>query len=142
VIYVGAYVICLDAEGRVLLARIAEPELDSGHWTLPGGGLLLGETPEDGAIREFVEETGLAVHLEGPCTPYSQFFPVSIGFAGRPLHFLGFVFRGRVVGGELRAEVDGSTDGAAWFSRTEMLDLPLVELSRQAMAMAWPDEQG
>ena len=140
-IYVGAYVICLDADGRILLARISEPEANSGCWTVPGGGLLLGEKPEAGAIREFAEETGLVVELDGLSTSYSQFLAESISFAGRPLHFLGFVFRGHVAGGELRDEVDGTTDRAAWFSRAEVLDLPLVGLSRQAMAVAWPDEK-
>lgn len=33
----------------------------AGLWEFPGGKLLTGESPEDGAIRECVEETGLVV---------------------------------------------------------------------------------
>ena len=36
----------------------------SGQWFLPGGAVERGELPEDGARREFVEETGLDVDGE------------------------------------------------------------------------------
>lgn len=50
-----------DAEGRVLLGRHAE----GGAWLLPGGSIEPGEVPADAAIREMLEETGLAVRLTG-----------------------------------------------------------------------------
>jgi 8-oxo-dGTP diphosphatase len=142
VVRVGGYVVCLDAERRLLLARIHEPTPDDGRWTLPGGGLRLGETPEAGAIREVAEETGLVVELDGLAASYTRFFPRSATFGGRPLHFLGFVYRGHVVGGTLRDEVGGTTDRCGWFSRAEMDELPLVGLAREAMPIAWPDGPG
>lgn len=37
---------------------------DNGKWTLPGGHLEKGESPNEGAIRELYEETGIRVwHL-------------------------------------------------------------------------------
>lgn len=36
--------------------------LGGGWWGLPGGGLHSGEVPEDGAIRELYEETGIEVN--------------------------------------------------------------------------------
>jgi ADP-ribose pyrophosphatase YjhB (NUDIX family) len=49
---------------QVLLCRRAiEPR--RGLWTLPGGFMELGETTEQGALRETVEEAGARVELEG-----------------------------------------------------------------------------
>lgn len=45
-------------DGRVLMVRHRHDGLD--YWTLPGGGLEPGESPENGARREVREETGLS----------------------------------------------------------------------------------
>jgi hypothetical protein len=44
----------------------------------------------------------------------------------------------RVVGGDLRDEVDGTTDAAAWFSRDEIADLRLVYLAKFGAGLAFP----
>lgn len=46
----------IDERGRILLIRRA----DNLRWAMPGGGLDVGETPAQGAVREALEETGLA----------------------------------------------------------------------------------
>jgi ADP-ribose pyrophosphatase YjhB (NUDIX family) len=49
-------------DGRVLLCRRAiEPR--RGYWTLPAGFMELGETVEQGALRETEEEAGAQVEL-------------------------------------------------------------------------------
>lgn len=51
-------------DGKVLMCRRAiEPRL--GFWTLPAGYLELGETVEEGAIREAAEEAGAAIAIDG-----------------------------------------------------------------------------
>ena len=52
-------VLCLDADGRILLMHWADPHDGSRLWELPGGGIDPGETPLAAARRELVEETGL-----------------------------------------------------------------------------------
>ena len=59
---VGAVV--LREDGAVLLVRRARPPA-VGSWTLPGGKVEEGETPELAIAREVLEETGLRVEV-GP----------------------------------------------------------------------------
>ena len=56
---IGSYSLCLDDEGRILLARLSALEVDVGAWTMPGGGIEFGEHPDAAAVRELEEETGL-----------------------------------------------------------------------------------
>ena len=53
--------VVLVADGRVLLQQGFDPgRPEAGSWWLtPGGGLNDGESAEDGAVREVLEETGL-----------------------------------------------------------------------------------
>jgi len=55
---IGAIV--FDEQGRLLLVQRANPPAQ-GKWSLPGGRLEPGETPETGVVREVREETGLDV---------------------------------------------------------------------------------
>jgi 8-oxo-dGTP diphosphatase len=57
IIGVGAVVI---DRGRVLLVRRGQEPL-KGEWSLPGGALELGETLQQGVVREVLEETGVTV---------------------------------------------------------------------------------
>jgi ADP-ribose pyrophosphatase YjhB (NUDIX family) len=50
-------------DGRILLCR-RNIEPRRGFWTLPAGFMELGETTEQGAIRETVEEAGAEIALE------------------------------------------------------------------------------
>jgi 8-oxo-dGTP pyrophosphatase MutT (NUDIX family) len=53
----GTHVYLLDEMGRVLLMK----RTDTGGWGLPGGFMEPGETLEEAARREVLEETGLTV---------------------------------------------------------------------------------
>ena len=59
---VGAVV--RDGEGRFLLVRRAR-DPQAGRWSLPGGRIEAGETPEEALAREVWEETGLEVAVGG-----------------------------------------------------------------------------
>ncbi len=61
VIGVGAVIV---QDGRVVLVRRGHEPL-AGQWSLPGGGVEVGETLEEAVVREMREETGLEVDV-GP----------------------------------------------------------------------------
>ncbi len=58
------------AEGTVLLFCDTDPGLPASRWWVtPGGGIDVGETPREAAVRELFEETGLRIiedQLVGP----------------------------------------------------------------------------
>ena len=99
--------------GRVLLVRRGHEPL-KGRWSLPGGLLDVGESLENGVIREVAEETGLQVrplelielldriHREGDRVRY---------------HFVIADYLCRVIGGELQAASDA--DAVRWVERAE-----------------------
>lgn len=57
-------------QGRVLLCRRAIMPR-AGFWTLPAGFLEMGETAEEGALREAMEEARAVLALEGILGVYS-----------------------------------------------------------------------
>ena len=54
----------MNGDGRVLLVKRAHEPL-KGEWSLPGGGVEVGETLDAAVVRELFEETGLIVSV-GP----------------------------------------------------------------------------
>lgn len=59
--YQRAAVYCPDREGKVWAIK---PH-GQNFWALPGGHLEPGESPDQAAMREMTEETGVVVHLQG-----------------------------------------------------------------------------
>ncbi len=95
------------SEQRILLAV----RRDLRGWELPGGHLHVGESPEDGLIREVHEETGHDVVIDRHVGTY-----VRTGF--RP--YTSSVFTCRVTGGELRPSIE--TPVVRWFDIAELPD--------------------
>ncbi len=120
-------------DDQILLARIAPGYPSPGSWTLPGGGLDMGEAPEEALVRELAEETGLDGDVGSILGINSIFFPAS---ADRPqaLHWLRIVYHVAVRGIPV-GETDGSTDLAAWVPLAEVAALPTVELVDYALTL-------
>jgi ADP-ribose pyrophosphatase YjhB (NUDIX family) len=125
-------------DDRVLLCRVAQGNLGAGLWTLPGGGLEFGEAPGDAAVREVAEETGLHARITGDPVIHSDTgeWPFSAGPV--TYHTVRFVYPMEVVGGAERREVDGSTDGCAWFALDELSMLASQDLVADLVTRAVP----
>ena len=131
---VGAYALCLDDAGRILLCRIAPSVAPGEIWTLPGGGLDFGEPPEVAVIRELSEEAGYTGEVVALADVADRV--LRDVKEGDRLHAIRIVYRVRITGGELRDEVDGSTDTCAWFTPREAEQLHLGKLARRALVLA------
>jgi 8-oxo-dGTP pyrophosphatase MutT (NUDIX family) len=132
---IGAYALCV-SDGRLLACRAAATEVEAGWWTLPGGGIDFGEAPDVGALRELEEETGLVGRVDDLVALYSELLPANERRG--PVHSLQAVYRVTIVGGELRSEIDGSSDLAAWLTPLELERTQRVELLRRATELAFP----
>jgi ADP-ribose pyrophosphatase YjhB (NUDIX family) len=101
-------------DGHVLLCHVSPGNQGEGLWTLPGGGLDFGESPEAAVVREVEEETGLVAAITGPPSIHSD-TGVWVRRSGNVrYHHVRFVYPMAVAGGEERLEVDGSTDAFDW----------------------------
>ncbi len=127
----AAYVVCRDVDDRLLLTRFVTPgHPDDGKWTMPGGGMEWGETPEQTAAREVEEETGLHATIGPVVGVFSRWFTAPESARGEPGHTIGVVYEASDRDGRLRAEFDDdtTTDAAGRFTLSQVRELPRVEL--------------
>lgn len=99
----AAAVVLLDDQSRALLIR---QNYGAGLWGIPGGAVEPGESPQEAAVREAREETGLEVELEYLVGVYCL-RPERLG--------LRFVFKAHVSDGELQQFPTAEISGARWW---------------------------
>lgn len=131
---IGAYGMCWDESGRLLLVRASPSSVRPGCWLLPGGGIEHGEHPVDAVVRELAEETGLAVTVTGLRDVVAEVVSRPPGLE----HTDGIVYDLAVTGGDLRAEQGGSSDGASWLAPAQARRLPLSGLAARVLGAAGP----
>lgn len=97
---IAAFAIIFNDEGSVLLCH----RRDMDAWNLPGGGLEIGELPDECVVREVREETGLEVSVER-----------LVGVYGKPgRNELVFAFTCKITGGGLK--ITSESDANRYFS--------------------------
>jgi 8-oxo-dGTP diphosphatase len=121
---IAAYGVCLDDEGRILLARASPAITLQGRWFLPGGGVDHGESPTESLTREMEEESGLTVTVGSLFEVLSDVRTIPDGTS---LHTVRIIYRVASWSGALRPEVGGTTDAVGWFTPEEVRDMPLAD---------------
>jgi ADP-ribose pyrophosphatase YjhB (NUDIX family) len=120
----AASAVVVDRVGRILLHRRADNEL----WSIPGGGMEVGERIADTVVREVREETGLEVEPEAIIGIYSNPQHVVEYGDGEVRQQFSVCFACRLVGGEL-ATSDESLE-VGFFTPAEIEAMPMHESIR------------
>ncbi|MFF3329522.1 NUDIX hydrolase [Streptomyces sp. NPDC002888] len=125
---VAAYAICV-RDGHILLARSPADD-GTPEWVLPGGGMEHGEHPHDTVVREVEEETGYRIEVTALLGVDSsrRTFPGRLLRRPADHHGVRLLYEGRIIGGDLRNEVNGSTDMAAWQDLDALAGLRRIRL--------------
>src|SRR6478735_2358341 len=111
--------VVVDELGRIALVH----RRDNGLWALPGGGMELGESIEDCAVREVKEETGLDVEITGLVGVYTSPNHVMKYDDGEVRQQFSLCFKTNLLGGELAFDSE-STD-IAWVAQDAIAELPM-----------------
>jgi 8-oxo-dGTP diphosphatase len=118
-------------DGRVLIVRRGRPPAH-GLYSLPGGGVELGETLEQAVIREVREETGLAI---APIGLVGFREAIARDAAERvERHFVILPFAARWVGGEVALNEELAE--AHWLEPDELAGLKTTEGLAEIVAAA------
>lgn len=118
----GAFVV---RGGKVMLVRRGiEPY--KGWWDIPGGFLAPDEHPEDGAVREVLEETGLRVRI-------TNLVGIFIDTYGDDMseHTLNIYYRAEVAEGVAEPRTDAVEIG--WFGPDELPEKIAFDHARAAL---------
>lgn len=116
---------------RILLVLRGRPPFQ-GYWSLPGGGVELGETLAEAVIREVREETGLLVE---PIRSLGHADAINYDEAGRvQFHYLIMHFECQLLGGDLSAADDAAD--VRWASPAEARQLLITDTVERALTWA------
>ncbi|MFC7278574.1 NUDIX hydrolase [Paractinoplanes rhizophilus] len=116
----SANVVVVNDEGHILLIRRS----DNDNWALPGGGMDLGESLPDTAVRETAEETGIDVEVTGLVGIYTDPRHVILYTSNNEARQeFSVVFTARPVGGTPQTS-DESTE-VRWVEPEQIEALPM-----------------
>jgi 8-oxo-dGTP diphosphatase len=112
-------------DGRVLLVRRGKPPAE-GEWAIPGGSVEIGETLQQAAQRELLEETGIVIQAGAPCFIFDV---IQTDADGRiRFHYVVIDLLADYVDGYPRA--GGDAADARWVSAEELGGLALNSTTR------------
>ena len=105
---------------------LAKETLEGGkdYWIVPVGKVEFGETIEDAAKREILEETGVKAKKLNFLTYKEAIFPEY------NYHTVIFFFETKTNRTKTEKDVEGKVIEAKWFTKKDALKLPLVESAK------------
>jgi 8-oxo-dGTP pyrophosphatase MutT (NUDIX family) len=114
-----------DDAGRLLLVR----QSDTGQWAAVGGAIDPGESPEQAAIREAAEETGLQVTIDRLVGVVGGGeFEVTYPNGDR-VAYISTVYSAHATSGEIRVDDDEVIE-ASWFRIVDIVAMDLHPFTR------------
>jgi ADP-ribose pyrophosphatase YjhB (NUDIX family) len=125
----AASAVVVDQHGRVLLHRRTDNEL----WSIPGGGMEIGETIAETVVREVEEETGLKVKPERLVGIYTNPRHVTAYDDGEVRQQFSICFACHIVGGQLLDRADESLE-VGFFSPEQIEAMPMHRSIRLRIA--------
>ncbi len=131
---VGALVIRAEA---VLLVKRGKAPSD-GKWAIPGGSVELGETLQQAAEREILEETGIRIRAAEPV--YTFDFIERDKRGAIRFHYVIIDLAAEYLGGKIKPGDDA--DQAAWVPFTELSDLDMNTTTRAFLKHRLPGASG
>lgn len=120
----AATVFVQDDEGRVLLVQRS----DNGLWSLPGGGMELGETLAACGEREVLEETGYRVRVVDVVGIYSDPKHIIEYDDGEVRQQFAISFRAQLIDGALSTSAE--TPRTDWFGVDQVGELAMHDSNR------------
>lgn len=114
-------------DGAVLLVQRRNPPC-ADEWAIPGGKVRLGETLQQAAEREILEETGIEIKAGEPVYAFDLIENDASGQVR--WHYAIIDLQADYIGGEIRAGDDAIA--AAWF-KPEELDKVVVNTTTQKL---------
>jgi len=115
-------------DGAVLLVQRRNPPC-ANEWAIPGGKVRLGETLQQAAEREILEETGIRIKAGEPVYAFDLIEGDATGDVR--WHYAIIDLQAEYLGGEIRAGNDATA--AAWFRPEDLKRIPLNATTRKLL---------
>lgn len=122
-------VLVVDGQGRILMVKSSRG-FTAGMWNIPGGFIEYGEHPEQAAVRETLEETGVKIQLGNLVGVYKERFQ-------SPYFMYGFMYEAHATSTAIRIDPT-EIEEAAWMAPEQAFSSTRNPFALQAFQRRFP----